>query len=188
VDAGPVVDGFGVAANAFGVGATRKNGRFDLAYPLATEMLATVWELPNGTLAMPRALSDLSDAPLLGEAAILWLLSVQPEKGFLIKVGGSVPPFVYVIIISALFLGLWAIAAAFDAGKSALEEPETVLRAGRPQLLIWMGLIIGAISSFYFGYGLEGIALCLALLLFPRTETTSSMDEVPAKKQGTAPA
>jgi hypothetical protein len=65
VDAGPVIAGFGVAANAFGVGAARKNGRFDLAYPLAAEMLATVWEMPTGALAMPRTLSNLSDAPLL---------------------------------------------------------------------------------------------------------------------------
>src|SRR5208283_3286777 len=112
VDAGPVVDGFGVAANAFGVGAARKNGRFDLAYPLSAEMLATVWELPDGTLAMPHILSDLSDAPMLGEAAILWLLSVQPEKGFPVKTGGGVPPFVYVVLMGALLFGTWRIAAA----------------------------------------------------------------------------
>jgi len=34
VDSGPVVDGFGIAASAFGVGAARANGRFDHAYPL----------------------------------------------------------------------------------------------------------------------------------------------------------
>src|SRR5207244_5695810 len=52
VDAGPVIAGHGVAASAFGVGAARKNGRFDRAYPLAAEMLATVWELPNGVLGV----------------------------------------------------------------------------------------------------------------------------------------
>jgi hypothetical protein len=114
VDAGPVIDGFGVAANAFGVGAARKNGRFDLAYPLSAEMLATVWELPDGTLAMPRVLSNLSDAPMLGEAAVLWLLTVQPEKGFPVKTGGSIPTFVYVVIIGALLLGLWRFIAAVD--------------------------------------------------------------------------
>ena len=92
VDAGPVIAGHGVSASAFGVGATRKNGRFDRAYPLATEMLATAGELPNGVLAMPRLLSNFSDAPLLGEAGILWMLSIQPEKGFPIKSGGAVPP------------------------------------------------------------------------------------------------
>ena len=33
---------------------------------LAAEMLATVGELPNGVLAVPRLLSNLSDAPMLG--------------------------------------------------------------------------------------------------------------------------
>ena len=90
VDAGPVIAGHGVAASAFGVGAARKNGRFDHAYPLAAEMLVTVGELPKGVLAIPRLLSNLSDAPLLGEAAILWQLSIQPEKGFPVKTGGSI--------------------------------------------------------------------------------------------------
>ena len=85
VDAGPVIAGYGAAANAFGVGAARKNGRFDRAYPLAAEMLATMGELPTGTLMIPRLLSNLSDAPYLGEAALLWQLSVQPEKGFPLK-------------------------------------------------------------------------------------------------------
>jgi hypothetical protein len=192
VDAGPVIDGFGVAANAFGVGATRKNGRFDLAYPLATEMLATVWEMPNGTLAMPRALSNLSDAPMLGEAAILWLLSVQPEKGFPIKSGGSVPSFVYVMIVCALLLGLWAIAAAYDRGRSVLHEPESVMSARWLQLVIWMSLIAGAVASFYFGYTLVAVALCLAALLFPRTAEPppsewGSPEVVPGNKTGTAP-
>ena len=98
VDAGPVIAGQGMAASAFGIGAARKNGRFDRAYPLAAEMLATVVELPNGMLAIPRLLSNLSDAPLLGEAGILWQLSIQPEKGFPVKSGGGVPAFAYIVL------------------------------------------------------------------------------------------
>src|SRR5512133_539157 len=101
VDAGPVVGGHGVSASAFGVGAARKNGRFDRAYPLAAEMLATVGELPNGVLAIPRLLSNLSHAPMLGEAAILWQLSIQPEKGVPVKTGGSIPAYVYIVLASA---------------------------------------------------------------------------------------
>src|SRR3569833_2831336 len=82
VDAGPVIAGHGVAANAFGIAAARKNGRFDRAYPLSAEMLATIVELPNGALAIPRLLSILGDAPLLGEAAILWQIRIQTEKGY----------------------------------------------------------------------------------------------------------
>src|ERR1051325_2833003 len=109
VDAGPIIAGHGAAASAFGVGAARKNGRFDQAYPLSVEMLATTWELPNGVLAIPRLLSNVSDAPLVGEAAILWLLSIQPEKGFASKTGGVIPPYVYVVLISMLLIGTWLV-------------------------------------------------------------------------------
>ena len=71
VDAGPVITGQGVAACAFGLGAARKNGRFDRAYPLSMELMAEMWELPNGVLAGPRFLSNATDAPLLGEAGHL---------------------------------------------------------------------------------------------------------------------
>jgi len=110
VDAGPVIAGHGVAASAFGLGAARKNGRFDRACPLAAELLATVGELPNGVLVVPRLLSNLSDAPMLGEAAILWLLSIQPEKGFPVKTGGSIPLYVFIVLALCFFLapgGFW---------------------------------------------------------------------------------
>src|ERR1039458_1385264 len=119
VDAGPVVAGHGVAASAFGVGAARKNGRFDRAYPLAAEMLATVVELPNGVLAMPRLLSNLSDAPMLGEAGILWQLSIQPEKGFPVKSGGSLPSYVYIVLLSVFLLGIWRILDAIWTFREA---------------------------------------------------------------------
>ncbi len=168
VDAGPVIDGFGVAADAFGVGAARKNGRFDLAYPLSTEMLATVWELPNGHLAMPRALSNLSDAPLLGEAAILWLLSVPPEKGFAVKTGGTIPMFVYVVLGIGFFLGLYGMAAAYDKFATARRAPAPAMRGPRLQLLLWLLLLGGALWAEATGRGLAALALSLAALLLPR--------------------
>jgi hypothetical protein len=172
VDAGPVIDGFGVAANAFGVGAARKNGRFDLAYPLSAEMLATVWELPDGTLALPRALSNASDAPMLGEAAILWFLSIQPEKGFPVKTGGSVPPFVYAIIISTLLFGIWRMDAAIDRFRETLRKPEPAASAPKLQALLWAGLMAAALTTACRGYGWLGFALLLTALLLPRVKKT----------------
>lgn len=167
-DAGPVIAGFGVAANAFGVGAARKNGRFDLAWPLSTEMLAAVWELPNGKLAMPRIRSNLSDAPMLGEAALLWLLSVQPEKGFPVRTGGKIPTFVYVVIIGALMFGIWGMAAAVKAFTATLREPEPAVLAPKLQAFLWTSLIVGAIGASCLGRILPGFALLLAALLVPR--------------------
>jgi hypothetical protein len=177
VDAGPVIDGFGVAANAFGVGAARKNGRFDLAYPLSAEMLATVWELPEGTLAMPRLLSNFSDAPLLGEAAILWLSSVQPEKGFPVKTGGSVPPFVYAVIISALLFGIWRMDAAIHRFRETMRGPEPAAVAPKFQALLWACLMVAAITTACLGYGLIGFAILLSALLLPRLKKIAPDDD-----------
>src|SRR5262249_27829474 len=57
IDAGRVLDGFGTAASSFGLGAARRNGRFDHAYALATEISAASWTLPDGTLLFPRVFS-----------------------------------------------------------------------------------------------------------------------------------
>jgi hypothetical protein len=81
IDAGPVLDGFGTAASAFGLAGARRNGRFDHAWALATELSAASWTLPGETMLLPRTLSHAADAPFLGEAAILHFLTVQPVSG-----------------------------------------------------------------------------------------------------------
>lgn len=81
IDAGPVVEGFGTAASAFGIAAARRNGRFDHAYALETEMSAASWTLPGGTMFFPRIVSHAADAPYLGEAALQYFLTVQPADG-----------------------------------------------------------------------------------------------------------
>ena len=81
IDAGPVLDGFGTAASAFGIAAARRNGRFDQAYALETEMSAASWTLPDGTMLFPRMISHAADAPYLGEAALQYFLTVPPAEG-----------------------------------------------------------------------------------------------------------
>lgn len=89
IDAGPLVDGFGTAASAFGIAAARRNGRFDQAYALETEMSAASWTLPDGTLLLPRMISHGADAPYLGEAALQYFLTVQPAEGVAIVAAPS---------------------------------------------------------------------------------------------------
>lgn len=79
VDSGPVLRGIGFAASAFGVAAARAHGRYDHAYPLTLQMMALSWPLPNGRLLIPWSLSNATDAPLLGETAILFVLSQSGE-------------------------------------------------------------------------------------------------------------
>jgi hypothetical protein len=191
VDAGPVVAGHGVAASAFGVGAARKNGRFDRAYPLAAEMLATVGELPNGVMAMPRLLSNFSDAPMLGEAAILWQLSIQPEKGFPLKTGGSIPAYVYIVLISAFLLGTWRILAAIYTFREARRGPEPEIWTPKVQLIAWGLLALGSAVSFGLGHGLIGMAMLLLAVMLPitkRKKAPKGVEDWPDSKPATATA
>jgi hypothetical protein len=107
VDAGPVAAGYGIAASAFGVGAARANGRFDHACPLSALAIAAGWPLPDGTLLAPRMLSDLSEAPYLGEAALLFSLtrrSVIPAAET--KAKQKVPWAVYLWMLFLLTVGI----------------------------------------------------------------------------------
>jgi hypothetical protein len=117
VDSGPVVAGHGISACAFGVGAARVNGRMDRAYPVASEMLAFSWPLPDGTLLIPRILSNATDAPYVGEASILYNLTRQPLPGIQVKLGGSIPLVVYGVLF--IFLG-----RAFFLLRSAIRRPK----------------------------------------------------------------
>ncbi len=132
IDAGPVVAGFGTAANAFGIAAARRNGRFDHAYALAAELAAASWTLPGGTLLFPRLASHAADAPYLGEAASMFFLTVQPAPGVAIVQGGGVPGLAYIGL--ALFFGVPLLAwrSALRAMRNA-KPRATTATATAPQ-------------------------------------------------------
>ena len=178
VDAGPVIAGHGVSASAFGVGAARKNGRFDRAFPLATEMLATTWELPNGVLAVPRLLSNLSDAPMLGEAAILWLLTVQPEKGFPVKTGGTVPGYVYIVVVGVLLFGTLVLLEAIWRFRTARREAGLMFWAPRLQVVLWFCLLSGALTAELTGLWWLGTAFLLVALVIPIQKKRRPKDDL----------
>lgn len=180
VDAGPVVAGFGVAASAFGVGAARVNGRFDHAYPLTAEMLLASWPLPHGTLAVPRALSNATDAPYLGEAAILFNLTRMPAAGVAVTTGGSLPP-----IVCTVFL-LAAGAAFGTMGLAALRvrrflRKQSDLRMPRPWLQrgLWGVLAASAAASLLFGQLAWGVLLLLGAQFLPRLRFSASAEAAP---------
>jgi hypothetical protein len=187
VDAGPVVAGHGVAASAFGVGAARKNGRFDRAYPLAAEMLATVGELPNGVLAMPRLLSNASEAPMLGEAAILWQLSIQPETGFPVKTGGSIPLYVYIVLVSVTLLGVWRILEAVWTFHKARRQPEPATWAPALQIITWAILLLTAIAAFSTGRRLLGVVALVFAVMLPVVKRTRTPKGAEGWLEGTPP-
>ncbi len=189
VDAGPVISGHGVSASAFGMGAARRNGRFDRAYPLAAEMLATAWELPNGVLGVPRLLSNAASAPMLGEAAILWLLTIQPQKGFPIKppVPGN-PPYVYVVLLSALAIGVFLILESAIRFQYARREPEPEVRLRGLQITLWLAFLAAAVLSAFTPYWGLGIVFFLLMLTIPRKRKRPKDDWDKKAKQAMAPA
>jgi hypothetical protein len=107
VDAGPVIAGHGVAATAFGLGAALVNGRRDHAAPMLAELFAVSWPMPGGTLLLPRLLSNATDAPYLGEAAVLYILSRQPAPSVAETAprATGLPGLVYLTVGGQLLLG-----------------------------------------------------------------------------------
>jgi hypothetical protein len=112
IDAGPVLDGFGTAASAFGLAAARRNGRFDHARTLGSGLSAASWALPGGTLLLPRLFSHAAAAPYLGESAILYFLTVQPAPGVPVVRGGSLSALVWIGLLvygGGTLLGVWKV-------------------------------------------------------------------------------
>lgn len=115
VDAGFIVGGLGTAASAFGIAAARRNGRFDHAYTLSAELAAAQWALPDGTLFWPRAFSHAIDAPYLGEAGLLYFMTVPPMEGVPLVRGGHVTGLVYIglfVYFGMTAVGIWIAVAA----------------------------------------------------------------------------
>jgi hypothetical protein len=187
VDAGPVIAGHGVAANAFGIGAARKNGRLDRAYPLSAEMLATVIELPNGALAIPRLLSNLSDAPLLGEAAILWQLSTRPERGFPVKTGGSVPPYAYIVIGCVLLFGLWRLVQSIENFRATWRPSEDVIPVATFQAIVWFVFMAAAIAAFVRHHELIALVALVIGAMLPVTKRKKALKGTEGWEQKPSP-
>lgn len=173
VDSGPVIGGIGFAASAFGVGAARVNGRFDHAYPLTAELYATSWPLPNRTLLMPRILSNAADAPYLGEAAILYVLTRPLAPGLAIKSGGSIPPLVNIIISAQLLIGLIGILVSATSLRRWLKNRDRMIVLGqKAQFKVWVALILAGLFTFLVGKAAIAFILMLLAQFFPQCRKT----------------
>ncbi|MBU2705672.1 hypothetical protein KCM76_06750 [Zooshikella marina] len=106
VDAGPVISQYGVAASAFGIGASKVNNQLQHFYPLATEAIVASWPLPDGTLLLPRLLSNLADAPYIGESALLFTMTRQSLYPSNNQVKYQLPYIVYLSLVLYCGLGL----------------------------------------------------------------------------------
>ena len=169
VDAGPVLAGYGFAACAFGVGAARVNGHFEHAFPLAAEMLTAAWPLPGAHLLLPRLLSNAADAPYLGEAAVVFVLTRLPTPGTAVHAGGRVPGLCYVGLALQSLVGLALLGHAartlrrLRRGEAPVEPP-----ALRLQLWLWGGLLASAVVAAVLGWLSLALVAFLLSQLLPR--------------------
>jgi hypothetical protein len=150
VDAGPVMNGYGTAASAFGIGTARTYGRFDQAYPLGAEALAATWPLPDGTLLGPRMFSNLSDAPYVGETALLFSFTRQP-----IVAGGApadeyIPAAVYFGILFYLACGGLLVWRAVFLLKRWKRLADTPVPQPKLQVFLWIAFFATSLVMLIF--------------------------------------
>jgi hypothetical protein len=169
VDSGPVIDGIGIAASAFGVAASRLNGRLDHAYPLTAEMITASWPLPDGSLLLPRILSNTAHAPYLGEACILFNLTRRPIASADIKFGGTIPPIVYMALTLYLGLGiLYPLAAVREIFRWHNRKTDGRFPWAEVQVGVWGILVLAAVTGTCL-YGLTiGMLPLVFAQLFPK--------------------
>ena len=168
VDAGPVVAGYGTAASAFGIGATRANGDFEKAYPLSAQALVLSWPLPDGTLLLPRLLSNYSDAPYLGEAALLFSLTRKPVFHSP-SAAGRLPLLVYIVIGVYVVMALaWIGLAMRRLSKwNKASSPQGCPSTGW-QLGMWGTLVVAGVIAAALSWVFACASLLLAAQFLPR--------------------
>ncbi len=168
IDAGPILAGFGASASAFGAGAARANGRFDHAYPLTAEAIVMSWPLPDGTLVIPRCLSNATDAPYVGEAGLLFALTRQPAEGIEIVKGGMLPGIVYCIPAGFFTFGCLLCSLAL----LRLKRQRNCMRnkpvpAQNVQVILWAILVATGFVGCITGHLPIGILFVLFAKLLP---------------------
>jgi hypothetical protein len=168
VDAGPSIFGHGFAASAFGVGAARANGRFDHAYPLTAEMLAISWPLPNGRLALPALLSNMTDAPYLGECAILYNLTRQPIGPAPSRPAATLPLFVYLMFACYFIPGMVVVLSALWRLRGWRHPDVLPPLWPKVQTTLWLLCIAAAVGAFFAENPLVALLGLMVAQLLPR--------------------
>jgi hypothetical protein len=167
VDAGPVMSGYGTAASAFGIGTARTYGRFDQAYPLSAEALAASWPLPDGTRLGPRMFSNLSDAPYVGETALLFSFTRMPlvENGK--PSDGFIPASVYFGILFYLVGGgllVWRAVFIVKRWKKSQGNP---IPQPKLQIFLWIALLVSGLVMLVFFNKAVGALLIFLMQTLP---------------------
>ncbi len=186
VDAGPIIGGYGVAASAFGVGAARAMGRTEHAYKLAAQALLASWPLPDGTLLVPRVLSNISDAPYLGEAATLFAFTRQAGVPLQEDSQAGPPGIVYLGIAILLALGSYEIlAAVLKLRRSRRDDPRRYVPLPQVQAVAWAVLLAGSVVAWLTFSALVALVPLLAALILPWQRKRPADDTIGPEQEST---
>ncbi|HEX2697772.1 MAG TPA: hypothetical protein VHM28_08690 [Anaerolineales bacterium] len=166
VDAGPVIADYGTAASAFGIGSARVNGHFEQAYPLSAEALVASWPLPDDTLLAPRLLSNLSDAPYVGETALLFSFTRKPLLKSPDSADLRLPGVVYLALGFYILCGLALVWVAALRAWGWRNWDET-FQGPTWQPILWITLVFTAIIAFIMSAGAVGALSLLVALIMP---------------------
>jgi hypothetical protein len=168
VDASPVINGYSMAACAFSVGAARAMGRFDHASVLAAQAIVSSWPLPNGTLLGPRVLSNLSNAPYLGEAAMLFVLIRRPVGQVVVTEHGKLPWFVYAGVLFLFILGTYeTVSTIRKLWRWTKRRDNFYVSAPGMQMLLWLILMVTAVLIWTLFSAPFGLIILLIAQLVP---------------------
>ncbi|MDD4872111.1 MAG: hypothetical protein PHR77_16265 [Kiritimatiellae bacterium] len=170
VDCGPVIAGFSPAANAFGVAAARANGRFDHAYMLTAQVLASCWPLIDGTMLGARILSSQAHSPYLGEAAICYFLTQQPVDGTKIVTGGHMPVFVFILVVVYYWgMGVLAICSTINnLRRWKRDQASSVFPVKCLQIIVWAGFYLAGLLMICLDHIGAGIITVLFAQFLPK--------------------
>ncbi len=167
VDSGPILAGYGTAASAFGIGASRAFGRYDHSYPLSVEALSASWPLPDGTRLGPRMLSNLSDAPYIGETSLLFALTRRQITESGMPTNGQVPASAYFGVAFYLVLGIIVSRMALrtlDRWKKMTGMP---IPQPAVQLVLWCTFSLAGLMIFLFSDRVIGLVFLLLAQTVP---------------------
>ena len=120
-------------------------------------------------MAGPRILSNATDAPYLGEAAVLYFVTRMPAKGFSVRQRGRLTGHFYVgLLIYFLVGGFWILMSILRVRRWRRRAPEKPVSLERQQFIGWLALILGEVLGVAFGQVSAGVILILLALLLPR--------------------
>jgi len=168
-DAGPVIKGYGTGASAFGIAASRAQGRYDHTRALAAQALVASWPLPDGSLLGPRLLSQFSEAPYLGEATILFIFAHRPPVSVVATAQGKLPRSVYLALLLYISIGVYQLGSALYALKrwNRLKRTRSI-PLPRVQGAIWCTLMACATVTWHAVHPLVSLMFLLSAQILPR--------------------